>query len=53
VAAEIHAVLNDRDGLPLTRRADDEASLICEVCRYFVGGRTFIPSWASQATGQG
>lgn len=24
VAAEIHAVLNDRDGLPLTRRADDE-----------------------------
>jgi xanthine/CO dehydrogenase XdhC/CoxF family maturation factor len=26
VAAEIHAVLNDRDGLPLTRRADDEAS---------------------------
>ena len=26
VVAEIHAVLNDRDGLPLTRRADDEAS---------------------------
>jgi len=24
VAAEIHAVLNKRDGLPLTRRADDE-----------------------------
>jgi len=24
VAAEIHAVLNHRDGLPLTRRADDE-----------------------------
>jgi len=26
VVAEIHAVLNHRDGLPLTRRADDEAS---------------------------
>jgi xanthine dehydrogenase accessory factor len=26
VAAEIHAVLNHRDGLPLTRRADDEES---------------------------
>ena len=26
VAAEIHAVLNQRDGLPLTQRADDEKS---------------------------
>jgi len=24
IAAEIHAVLNNRDGLPLTQRADDE-----------------------------